>query len=275
MIDQMQTLIDHLVFTADTIHTPQRTRVWNEKEILFLSENMGYLTEAEIGAILGRPAMGVKLKRERIGLQATTKTPGWLSATQVRYKLGMNDSRPIAGWVRKGLLKGHILGSPRKICMVNELSLRQFVINPMNWPWFDLDKVEDPHYRRLLELQKERWSDEWLTARQAREICGLEASHINHYIRLGRLFSVHTYNKDGRENEKGCWANYKVLRSQIENLHIWKRGEALSSCTSRAQDWIRFALANGWNAAAIGRSMKRSDQTVRNWIKKYNLATKK
>jgi len=268
MTDEMETLIEHLIFTADTINNPRRSRDWNEGEIQFLRESMGYLTEAEIAAILGRSTDGVHLKRERLGIPATSKTPGWLTAEQAKMKLGMKDSRPIRSWVKRGFVKGHILGGPRQICMVHEISFRRFIINPMNWPWFERERARDPHLRKLLERQARRWGDEWLTSKQAIEICGLDVRQINSYMRLGRLTAVHVVNKDGRENEQPRWAFFFVLRSEIEAMKIYKRGEALSTSTPAALAWIRKVLDMGWSLSAIGRSMKRDPQTVANWCKK-------
>jgi hypothetical protein len=271
MIADMDALIENLVFTADTVCAPNRSRKWNDEELQFLRDSMGYLTEAEIGAILGRPANGVHLKRERLGMLPTSQTPGWLSVEQVRLQLGLKDGRRISSWVKRGFVKGHILGGPRKICMVHEISLRRFILNPMNWPWFDPKRVRDPWLRRLLERQAQRWGNEWLTPRQASQICGLDIRDIGGYVKKGRLTAVHTWNLDGRHTEKGRWANYFVLRSEIDRMRIYGRGDALRSCTPAGLEWIRKALAMGWNATWIGRSMKRDSQTVRNWIDQFHL----
>jgi hypothetical protein len=275
MTDGMEALIERLIITADTIMAPQRSRAWTDEEIQFLRGSMGHLTEAEIAAILGRPKNGVHLKRERLGLPASSKTPGWLTAEQAKRKLGMKDCRPIRSWVKRGFVKGHILGGPRKICMVHEVSFRRFVIDPMNWPWFERERVRDPYLCRLLERQAQRWGDEWLTSRQASELCGLDIRQIGQYVRMGRLKAVHTANKDGRCNKQPRWAFYFVLRSEIEAIRIYKHGEALTTCTPGALDWLRKALDMGWSLSAIGRSMKRGPQTVANWCKKQGWKRKK
>jgi hypothetical protein len=204
-------------------------------------------------------------------MNASSKTSGWLSAEQVRLKLGMNDGRPVAGWVRKGLVKGHILGGSRKICMVHEISLIRFVVNPMNWPWFDRSKICDPVLRRLLERQAQRWGDEWLTPKKAGEITGLDVRQISQYVRLGRLNALHVVNKDGRKKEQGRWAFYFLLRSEVEKVKIYKHGDAIRSYTQTGLDWIKRATEMGWSLAAIARSMKRDAQTIRYWIRKYDL----
>jgi hypothetical protein len=263
----MEALIEQLVITADAVHAPRRNRKWSDGEIKFLRESMGYLTEPEIGAILGRPWKGVHLKRKRLGIPPTSQTPGWLAVEQARLKLGMKDGRPISGWVRRGFVKGHILGGPRKICMVHEISLRRFVLNPMNWPRFEPERVCDPWLRRLLERQRKRWGDEWLTPQQASKLIGLDVRQIQQYVKMGRLTAVHMMNKDGRGNEQTRWAHYLVLRSEIERVKIYKRGDAIRMVTPAALAWIRKALDMGWSVAAIGRSMKRNNQTVDNWCR--------
>lgn len=268
MTTDLDALIENLVFTADIVHAPRRSREWNDDEIQFLRDSMGHLTEAEIAALMRRSSMGVHLKRERLGIPATSKTPGWLSVEQARKKLGMKDGRPVAGWVRKGLVKGHSLGGPRKICMVYEISLRRFVVNPMNWSWFERERVRDPWLRRLLERQAQRWGDEWLTAAQASQMTGLDRRQIHQYVRMGRLRAVHIPNKDGRHNEQPGWAYYFILRAEVEKMRIYGRGDALRTVSPAGMAWIRKALDMGWSIAAIGRSMKRSNQTVANWCRK-------
>lgn len=263
----LDALIEHLVFVADTVNTPKRTRQWTEAELQFLRNSMGYLTEAEIGAVLGRPANGVHLKRQRLGLQPTSQTPGWLSVEQVRLKLGLKDGRRISGWVKRGFVKGHILGGPRKICMVHEISLRRFGLMPKNWPWFDLSRVRDPELRRLLDRQAQRWGDEWITPKQAGEILGMDMRGVRQYTTLGRLTALHTDNLDGRHNEQPRWAHYWLLRSEVEACHVYKPGEAMRSYTPAGLAWIRKALDMGWNFTWIGRSMKRDPATVRNWCR--------
>jgi hypothetical protein len=106
-------------------------------------------------------------------------------------------------------------------------------------------------------------------------LIGLDVRQIQQYVRFGRLTAVHVVNKDGRENEQTRWALYFVLRSEIEKVKIYKRGDAVRTCTPAGLRWIRKALDMGWGCEAIGRSMKRSGQTVVNWCRKMGWQSKR
>jgi hypothetical protein len=204
-------------------------------------------------------------------LVASSKTSGWISATRAARLLGFKDARYVSTWVKRGMVLGHVLSEKRKICMVNLVSLHRFVLNPMNWPWFDVDAVQDPHLRRLLERQRQRWGDEWLTAKQAARLLGWDPKKINHAVRMGRLEAVHIPNKSGRYGDRPGWAYYFVRRSQVVKLRDYAPGEARRQCTPAALGWIRKAVGMGWSVKAIARSMKKNRQTVRSWIDRYGL----
>lgn len=267
-------LIDHLVEKASLTCAPNRSEEWTDDEIAQLREGCAALmTDMELAISLGRSEIAIHLKRERLGIPTVRNTPGWMSANKVRMRLGMNDCRSIIGWIRKGLVLGRSLPLGNTCWMLHEISLRRFVTRPENWPYFDADKVRDPHLRKLIELAKQRWDDEWLTTRQAADLAGHgDIRKVNLFIRLGRLEAVETYDKDGRQsvNKRPAWAHNYVRKSQVLSTR-WERGhgEAALKLTENGLAWIKQALAMGWKATWIARSMKVNPQTVRNWIERY------
>lgn len=270
----LDALIEHFVDQADIVHAPDRSHEWTDSELKQLREGCAALmTDLEIAVMLGKSEMAVHLKRERLQIPTVRNTPGWMSANKVRKRLGINDQRPIIGWIRKGLVMGRSLPQGSTCWMVHEISLRRFVTRPKNWPFFDINKVRDPHLRRLIDMAKERWNDEWLTTREAADLAGHgDIRKVNLFIRLGRLDAVQTYNKDGRRSvhKKPSWSYNFVRRSQVL-VTRWERGhgEAASKLTENGLVWVKKALSIGWKATWIARSMKVSPQTVRNWIEKY------
>jgi DNA-binding CsgD family transcriptional regulator len=270
-------LIDHLVDIADALNAPDRSRDWTDDELRQLREGCAaMMTDIEIAIMLGRSEMAVHIKRERLRIPVVRRTPGWLSANQVRMRLGLNDQRPIIGWIQKGLVLGRLLPQGSTCWMVHEVSMRRFVTRPENWPYFNTEKVRDPHLKRLIALSKERWGDEWMTASQVSSLFGLNQSDINRFVRMGRIDAVRVHNKDGRLNvhEEPRWSYFYMRRSDVLNTKWdYQPGEACQKITERGLDWISRALAMGWTASAIARSMKLSGATVKNWIRKRSLGS--
>jgi hypothetical protein len=272
VIPDLDALVEHVLFVSETLAPSKKPRRWSLEEEDFLRRSMAYLTEAEIAEALGRSPTAVKLHRIRLDLNATSKTGGWISAKRAAGLLGLKDARYVSTWVKRGLVLGHILGGSRRICMLHLVSLYRFVLDPLNWPWFDPQAVRDPHLRALLERRKQRWGDEWLTSGQAARLAGLKVKQIEHCVRTGRLPAVHVPNKAGRHNEQPHWAYYFVRKSQVLTLELLGPGEANRQCTPAALEWIRTAAGMGWPVTAIARSMKKHPQTVRSWIRKYGLS---
>lgn len=268
-------LIAYVVDMADLTNPPQREREWTDSEIKTLRTSCASLmTDLEIAIQLGRSENAVHIKRERLEIPAVRNTPGWMSTNKVRLRLGMNDARPVIGWIRKGLLLGRLLPQASTCWMVHEVSLRRFVTRPNNWPYFDADAVRDRHLFRLIKIAQEKWGDEWLTTRRAADLVGEDLRKINLYIKLGRLESVSTYNRDGRRNvnKEPRWSFNYVRRSQVLAAKWdYTYGESFNKATERGLEWISKALGKGWSNAAIGRSMKINHTTVFNWIRKYNI----
>src|SRR3970040_1040829 len=52
---------------------------WTPEEEQFLREQIGLMSDAEIGAALGRSAFAIKIHRQRKGIPAHSKRPGWLT----------------------------------------------------------------------------------------------------------------------------------------------------------------------------------------------------
>lgn len=195
---------------------PTRNRRWTAAEDRFLEENLGFLTEAEIGLELGRTESAVRIRWKReLRLPPPSKHPDYFTARGVARMLGV-DEHKASSWVDRGLLPGHEMAGERLIRRVRRLDLDLFAVNPRNWIWFDHRAVPDRRLRRLIDLAEQRWGDEWWNTNQAAEYCGLANNKsVVMAIRRGALPGVAAENIGGRHADPS-WTNWFVLRSEVQ-----------------------------------------------------------
>jgi len=249
-------LVSRSIHIATVTQPVKRSRAWRPDELNFLIGNLGRMSEFEISQHLpGRSKNAVHIMRERRRLPAATKSPGWKSASKWSKLLGLKDQRPVSYWVRQGLVDGYVseAAGGRQICMIQEASMRAFVLNPRNWVYFDPMSVQDAELKRMLEKQAKRWGDEWLSNRQAADLLAskwgrpVNSKDILRYINQGRLDAQHVVNKDGRQhvNDVPAWSFWMVRRSQVEALRYYGSGDAVSSWTEAADAFLVLARAVG------------------------------
>src|SRR5271157_885375 len=249
-----------------------RSPRWTQSEKNFLQTHLVW-TDVQIGEALGRSPVGVKIKRQRMYLQVVSKVPGWLTANKARDLLGMNDTRPVIGWIRKGLIAGKQVGLTEQRRWILPLNgLRSFVADPKNWVHFNKDKVQDPELRRLIHLGEKRFKDEWLTTRQAADLLGLTTRDVTRCIKLSRLHGVQSHNRDGRKhvNDIPRWAYWFVLKSEVLAMPAVKpRGHALPEPSADMLSFIHLAAHIGLSAERIGRLVGRSAETIVHYVRDY------
>jgi hypothetical protein len=211
---------------------------WTRSEINFLKAHLDW-TDVQIGETLGRSPTGVKIKRQRIFQPVVSKAPGWLSANKARERLGMSDTRPVIGWIQKGLIDGKPVGvTCQQRWILPQDDLQRFVSDPVNWIYFNKDRVKDPELRRSISLAGRRFKDEWLTTRRAADLLGLTTKDITRCIQLGRLHGVQAVNRDGRKHVHAVprWSFWYVLRSEALAMPpIQPRGRAQSGAAPENQ----------------------------------------
>src|SRR3972149_6389251 len=61
---------------------------WTPEEEQFLREQIGLMNDEEIGAALGRSAFAIKIHRQRKGIPAHSKRPGWLTSHGAAKPMG-------------------------------------------------------------------------------------------------------------------------------------------------------------------------------------------
>lgn len=201
-----------------------RSPTWSEGEDKFLRENLGLMSDAEIGQALGRSEIAVHLRWKRdLGLPGPTKDPRYLTARGVGRALGVDEHKP-AGWIRNGILAGEQLPSPRLIYRVLKTVLVEWATDPQNWIWFDIENVRDPRLRRMIQDASEAWGDEWWTTNQVAEYHQVHNKDVLRYIQHGKIEAVQAPNLGGRYDNPG-WAHWFILKSEAtrEDLKFVKR----------------------------------------------------
>jgi hypothetical protein len=218
---------------------------WSQAVDDFLKANLGYLSDADMARELGRTRVAVHLRWKRdLRLTPPTKSPGWTTPNRVARALNI-DGHSVMRLVRQGILPveplpwlNHGIYNAYRLRIV---TFYRWAINPQHWIYFRIERVRDPHLRRLLQLKAARWGDAWLTPGQVAAMHGVTDRDVNRYIRAGRLPAVD-------------WGNWRILRSNAERVRFAKgRGAGHEYPWSPAADaFMLLARAIGLSTNAIG-----------------------
>jgi hypothetical protein len=187
---------------------------WSQAEIRYLDEHLGVIPMEEIAANLGRSRNAIKMKMGRLGLDAPSKQPGYLTGNGVADALGV-DIHAIITWHERGILRfEEVPLDDRKIWRMKYWVLLHWVYNPDNWIYFlytlhnEIRRIPDPFIRKLVERRRKSWGDEWWTTGQVAEYHGLTNSNcIQARIMRGTLPAKKFH-------------NWRVLKSQAIALNI-------------------------------------------------------
>lgn len=250
-------------------------RKWTPEEDRFLDEALGQLSIDEISAYLGRSLQAIKIRRTRLGLDAPSKQAGELTARQTADLLGV-DVHAVCRWIEDGILPGRVLPMERHIRVVKKATLWRWAVNPMNWPYFEnsvyddtrsnngqdfakgTDRIADPRLRRLIELKKKRWGDEWWSLGQVAEHHGVTLSGVHKAVYEGRIPGVR-------------YQNWRVRKSDALKLQIvpGKGHGSLLDWSRRADEFLVLASAVGLPDSVIAALAGGiySDKTVRYRLK--------
>jgi hypothetical protein len=212
--------------------------LWSPAEKRFVRKNLGKLSLEDIGEKLGRSENSVKILFTREGWPAPSKQPDELTAHQIAELMG-KCGKSIARLIDDGILPGRRLPMERVIRVVTMTTFKRWLVNPESWIYFDWEKIRDPHLRRLCELRADRWGDAWVTTGEAARIAGCTHADVNRWIHRGKVRSARKWG-----------ANWKLFRSEAEQLEIPKRGKGTKSSAKAA--WSKAADAFLVLARAVG-----------------------
>src|SRR4030042_63260 len=213
MCSDLEKFCEAVVESEFIIAKPSQRR-WTEAEDKLLRRLHGHITDSEIGEILGRSKIAVELRWKRdLHLPAPMTDPAYISARKIADALGA-DNHKSPMWIDLGIMPGEYL--PR---MDNQLHRRvlihdfiEWLQDPQNWVWFNIDKVKDEGLRKIIQVAKEKWGDEWWKTTQVAEYHHVTSKDVLRYIKLGRIKARHVRNITGRN--RGTWAYGFVLRSE-------------------------------------------------------------
>ena len=252
-------ILDTIVRTsrASTLGSAPSSRQWTAEEDEFLRQSLGYLTDAQMAEYLGRSANAVHLRWDRdLHLPGPSKAPDVYTAHQAARMLGI-DGHKITAWVDWGVLPGRTMAGGRNIRLIDRVDFRRWVLNPMNWVYFDPKAVRDPELKRMLRKRAKRWGDEWWTTRQAADYHGIDTNDIKRYIKRGELPSFRLPVSLGGRHENRKWSNHFVRKSDVLELKIYTFQNMRSRWTPAADAWILKARDKlGMTFTEIGRTMK-------------------
>jgi len=240
-------VIDYIVDQEAVVDTSRTRRMpaWTDAEDQFLKENLGFISEDEIAHRLGRSKGAVHIRWTReLELYAPSKHPDYFTTNIIAELLGVDSHGPPT-WVDRGLLPGVKLPFERVIRRVKRSDFYRWVVNPMNWIYFKHEKVKDVKLKRLLELRRERWGDEWWPTVKVAKYHGVTTKHVTTQIKRGKIPAVQAINPAGR-NPNGRWNFWYVLRSEALRA-VFKRGKGHD-----IREWSRDCDAFLVLARAVG-----------------------
>jgi hypothetical protein len=228
---------------------------WLPEEEAYLREKMGEgeMTDAEIGAALGRSAEAVRIRRQKRGFPARSKRPGWLTGHQAAKRMGW-DVHKVIMLASRGLLRCERLPGQRGILTIREERLERWALDPVNWVYFTHEKVCDERLRRLLKRRAERWGDAWWTTGQAAAWHGVEAAVVQRAIERGEIPAVK-------------WGNWWVRRSDMLRLGLYfaknKGGGHVEAWSDEGDAFMTLSRAVGLSWQATARLMGRKHVSFR------------
>jgi hypothetical protein len=224
---------------------------WTPEEDQFVRDNLTHLSDEEIGAVLGRSADGVHIRRERcLRLLPRGNQPDEMTANQIAEGLGV-DCKSVDHLIDSGILPGRRLPFDAVFRVVKRVALLGWLVNWRNWVYFDPLRVgkRGPrrtkhkydyefwgHARRLVLRAYERWGDEWWTPGQVADCRGISIATVNNAVHDGRLPGAIK------------WQNWRILKSvavAAKRLHTGKGSNVYREYSAGLDELIVLGTAVG------------------------------
>jgi len=223
-VNDMQLLIDLAVDQSEAER--QKSRPWTDYEDVFLKEQLGYLTDAEIGKKLGRTEIAVHLRWSRdLNLPSPSKDPGVVNAHEAARILNV-DPHKTANWVDHGFIRGRLMAGGRKIRLIDRKDFEEWALNTDHWMYFNIHEVADPELKEKLLAKSKEWGDEWWPTTKVAEYHNVATGDVKRQIQDGRLKATQTrVSFGGRHKYKEMkWKLWFVLKSDAVKAVFVKRG---------------------------------------------------
>lgn len=230
---------------------------WTPEEDNFIRKNLGWLSEKEMAKKLGRTQTAVHLRWKRdLLLTPPSKNPDIITANKAAKMLNV-EIHAFCWWCDYDIIPSRLLPTDRRIRVLDRTAFKLWVINPMNWIYFDWKRIKDPTLYKLCEYRAKHWGDEWWTSRQVADYYGVDIRNVSAQIQRGRLPAITTKISRGGRHKERAWTYWYILKSDAMKASFVKgKGFTGWQPTDRAIQWVKKALAMGWGWTAIKRSMK-------------------
>lgn len=247
------------VVGVDVVHRSSRCYSnWTIEEDEYLKKNLGWISEDEIAANLGRTRISVHLRWKRdLHLVAPSKHPDFITGQQASYLIGI-DTHKISHWCDAGLIPFRNMAANRKMRLIYRTTFFRWATTPANWIYFNWREIPDPHLRRLCELRAHRWGDEWMSTAEVGKLHGVTSKDVQRLVYRGELPAVQVSTSLGGRHKDPAWLNWYVKRSDAVKAVFYKgKGSTPGfSFTPRGAAWALKARNElGMTFAAINRSM--------------------
>jgi|GEM_PF-2540281 len=218
-------------------------RPWTDFENDYLREHLGKISEEAIARHLGRTVTGIHIRRKRLQLVAPSKREDEWPAQRVAHLFGV-DCHAVAHWIKDGLLPARIMPGGRRIKLVSYRAVRRFALTPENWVRFKPERVTDGRLRRLIDMRRQWWGDEWWPIGRVAAHHGVDSGVVAQRIYRGQLRSLK-------------WGNHFIRKSEALALtfHLGKGmpGVSRRRWSDKADAFLMLALAIGLSDAVIAR----------------------
>lgn len=253
--------------------TPKQP-VWTAEENQFLKDNLGHLTDAEIGKALGRTATGVHVHWSRdLHLKGPSKAADILTAHAAARVLSI-DAHKIAYWVDVGFIKGRLMAGGRKIRLIKKKDFYHWALQVNNWIYFDITKVKDAELAHKIKIRAKRWGDEWWSTPKVAKHHGVTPKDVTRLIMHGKIKGTQPKWSLGGRHPHLAWKYWFVKKSEATRADlIFLRRKGVPGVsrlfTTKAIAWIVKAHdEKNMNFTEIARSMNMRDKqaiSVRTW----------
>ncbi len=206
--------INEFIDLAVNIQSEEYVRLWTEAEDNILRRLHGYITDRQIAEILKRSELAVRLRWKRnLHLPPPSRDPDYITTYKIAKILGV-DNHVTPSWVDRGIMPGEYI--PRNgDTLWRRVRLDIFlnwVMEPMNWIWFNIHKVKNSELRIVLEQMEKKWGDEWWNTNQVADFHHVDNKDVLRFIKTGRIIAIQAHNRSGRNQDR--WANWFILKSE-------------------------------------------------------------
>ncbi len=243
-------------------------RVWTAEEEKFIEDNIGVMSDEEIGKALGRTYFAVRVHRTReMRIKAQSKVPNVITAHRAAQALGI-DSHKMAHWADKGLIptiKNKLMtGNKIPLRLIKRQDFINWALKFENWIYFDIRKVKDVQLRKMIKKEWRRLGkDEWWRTAKVAKYHGVETKDVMYKIRKGKIEAFQVPVSYGGRDRNPTWRIWFIKKSVAKDpkLTFVYPGKGMYNISKvftaeQIKLFVELYDKKGLNFAQIARKMK-------------------